>query len=121
MIQNLRKYNKKKKKKIENRVTKNFETMASILIFIQNNAENYVLKLPITDAKVYVSAVTTSTQYIVKLLMQLESGFKIMKNRRMYGQSVREMPETPDEKETWNCLRKTDLKVETETLLCAVQ
>ena len=39
----------------------------------------------------------------------------------MYRQLVREMPETTDEKETWNWLRKADLKVETEAMLCAVQ
>ena len=35
----------------------------------------------------------------------------------MYIQFVREMPETVDEKETWNWLRKADMKVETETML----
>ena len=38
----------------------------------------------------------------------------------MYGQFVREMPET-DEKETWDWLRKADFKVETEAMLCAAQ
>ena len=31
------------------------------------------------------------------------------------------MPETTDEKETWYLLRKSDLKVETEAMLCAAQ
>ena len=31
------------------------------------------------------------------------------------------MPETTEEKETWCWLRKADLKVETEAMLCAVQ
>ena len=39
----------------------------------------------------------------------------------MYGQFVREMPETADEKETWNSLRKADLKVQMEAMLCAAQ
>ena len=39
----------------------------------------------------------------------------------MYGQFVREMPETKDEKETWHWLRKADLKVETEAMLYAAQ
>ena len=39
----------------------------------------------------------------------------------MYGQFVREMPETMDKKETWNWLRKADLKVETEAMSCATQ
>ena len=46
---------------------------------------------------------------------------ELWKNKRMYGQFVREMSETTDEKETWNWLRKADLKVETETMLCAAQ
>ena len=39
----------------------------------------------------------------------------------MYGQFVRKMPETADEKETWNWLRKADLKVQMEAMLCAAQ
>ena len=45
---------------------------------------------------------------------------ELWKNKKMYGQFVREMPET-DEKETWYWLRKADLKVETEAMLCAAQ
>ena len=37
---------------------------------------------------------------------------ELWKNR-IYGQLVREMPETTDGKETWQWLRKADLKVET--------
>ena len=44
-----------------------------------------------------------------------------MKNKRVYGQFAREMPETTDEKETWCWLRKADLKLETEAMLCATQ
>ena len=46
---------------------------------------------------------------------------EMWKNKRKYGQFVREMPEITDEKETWNWLRKADLKVETEAMLCAAQ
>ena len=42
-------------------------------------------------------------------------------NKRMYGQFVREIPETTDEMETCYWLKKADLKVETEAMLCAVQ
>ena len=34
---------------------------------------------------------------------------------------LRQLPETTDKKETWNWLRKANLKVETETMLCATQ
>ena len=46
---------------------------------------------------------------------------KLWKNRRMYRQFVREMPETTDEKETWYRLTQVELKVETEAVLCAAQ
>ena len=46
---------------------------------------------------------------------------ELWKNKKMYGQFVREMPETTDEKETWNWLRKAGLKLETEAMLCAAQ
>ena len=39
----------------------------------------------------------------------------------MYGQFVREMPERTDEKETRKWIRKADLKVEIEAMLCAAQ
>ena len=46
---------------------------------------------------------------------------ELWKNKIVYGQSVKEMPETTDEKGTWYWLRKTGLKVETEAMLCATQ
>ena len=36
-------------------------------------------------------------------------------------QFVREIPETTDEKETWNWLRKAELKIEMEAMLCVAQ
>ena len=45
---------------------------------------------------------------------------ELWKNK-MYGQFVREMLKTTDEKETWYWPRKTALKVETEDMLCAAQ
>ena len=46
---------------------------------------------------------------------------ELWKNRRMYGQFVREIPETRDEKEIWYWLRKADLKIETKATLCTAQ
>ena len=46
---------------------------------------------------------------------------ELWKKERMYGQFSREMPETTDKKETWYWLRKAELKVETEAMLCASQ
>ena len=43
------------------------------------------------------------------------------KEKSMYGQFVREMPESTDVKKTWEWLRKADLKIQTESLLCAAQ
>ena len=44
---------------------------------------------------------------------------ELWKEKGIYGKFAREMPETTDEKETWNWLQKADLKVETEAALCA--
>ena len=46
---------------------------------------------------------------------------ELWKNKRMYVQFVREMPETTDEKEIWYWLRKADLKVERQAVLHAAQ
>ena len=45
----------------------------------------------------------------------------LRKNKRMYGQFVRGMPETTDEKEIWYWLRKADLKVKMEAMLYVAQ
>ena len=42
---------------------------------------------------------------------------ELWKNKRMYGQFVRKMPEVKDEKITWYRLRNA----ETEAMLCAAQ
>ena len=44
---------------------------------------------------------------------------ELWKNKRRYRQFVREIPETTDEKETWNWLRKADLKPEAKAMCCA--
>ena len=46
---------------------------------------------------------------------------ELWKNKRMYGQFVREMLQATNEKGTWCWLRKADLKVETEAMLCAAE
>ena len=46
---------------------------------------------------------------------------ELWKNKRRHGHFVRKMPETTDEKETWSWLRKADLKVGMEAMLCTVQ
>lgn len=50
---------------------------------------------------------------------------ELWKNKKIYGQFVREIPEKKDEKETWYWLRKASWnklkQVETEAMLCATQ
>ena len=41
--------------------------------------------------------------------------------KRLYGQFVREMAESVDKDRTWEWMRKSNLKVETETLILAAQ
>ena len=44
-----------------------------------------------------------------------------IEKQKLYGQFVRKIPETKDEKEIWYWLRKADLKVLTGATLCAAQ
>ena len=46
---------------------------------------------------------------------------ELWKSKRMYEKFVREMPQIAEEKETRNWLRKADLKVETEAMLCCAK
>lgn len=51
-------------------------------------ANNQVPTYIITDTKLNVSIVTLSTEDIVKLLLQLKIGFKIMSNWKKYQSKV---------------------------------
>ena len=42
------------------------------------------------------------------------------KEKRLHGKFVREMPEMTHVEELWSWLRKVDLKIQTEALICAV-
>ena len=57
-------------------------------------------------------------EYKEKTMSETE---RLWREKKMYGQFIREMPETTDETETWSWLRKSDFKVETEAMLCAAQ
>lgn len=46
---------------------------------------------------------------------------KEIEKQKMYTVYVRETPLTTDENKTWERLRKSDLKVATEALICAAQ
>ena len=41
--------------------------------------------------------------------------------KQMYSQFVRDVPITTDKEETWSWMRKSDLKITTEALICAAQ
>ena len=43
------------------------------------------------------------------------------KEKKMYGQFLREMPETVDKDKTWQWTRKTDMEVETKARIFAAQ
>ena len=53
-----------------------FLTWSVECIIVTRTADNQEPKLAITDAKLYVTAVTLSTQENAKLLHQLKTGFK---------------------------------------------
>ena len=43
------------------------------------------------------------------------------RQKQMYGQFIRDMPETTNKENTWNWMRKCDLKITTEALICSAQ
>ena len=43
------------------------------------------------------------------------------KEKRLHGQFLREIPGTTHVRETWGRLRKAELKIQTEALICAGQ
>ena len=60
------------------------------LILVSSTAANQVPKSRITDAKLYVPVVTFSTQDNIKLLKQLESGFRRTINWNKYHSKNRQ-------------------------------
>ena len=44
-----------------------------------------------------------------------------MEGKRLHGQFVREIPETTHVEEAWSWLRKANLTIQTEALICAGQ
>ena len=59
-------------------------TCCKTSIRVADAAANQALKFRITDSKIYVPVVTLSTQKSIKLLKQLESGFKRTVNWNKY-------------------------------------
>lgn len=50
-----------------------------------------------------------------------EERYETWKRKPMYGQFIREMPETTDKVKTWSWMSRSDLKVTTEALICSAQ
>ena len=59
-------------------------TWSANCIIVSTNVANQNSKFAITDTKLYVPAVTLSTQDNAKLLRKLKSGFKRVSNRNKY-------------------------------------
>ena len=60
----------------------------------------------------------TKEQYKEKQTKEREENWK---EKKMYGQYYRKASDDIDKKKMWRWLQKSDLKVETETLICAAQ
>ena len=50
-----------------------------------------------------------------------EKRLEVWMGKQFYGQFVRDMPITTDKEKTWSWMRKSDLKISTEALICAAQ
>ena len=85
--------------------------------YVRNSVEPLIEDVKAAETIEYID--TVNKKEFKQSWMREEK--ELWKNKIMYGQFVREMLETTDEKETWHKLRTADLKFETETMLCAVQ
>lgn len=76
----------------------------------------------IADVKNTDAIDTENTKDKVKFKRKLRNGnLREWKEKRMYGQFIREMPDTTNKAKAWEWLRKSHQKVETEALICAAQ
>ena len=91
--------------------------LISCKVCIRNSVEQMIEGMKAVQTMEYND--TVNKKEFTQMWMRVKKG--LWKSKRMYGQFVREMLEITDEKETWNWLRKADLKVETKVMLCAAQ
>ena len=85
--------------------------------YVRNSVESLIRGVKLVNV-MDTEDVVSKDEFKRRWMNNKEHGWK---EKIMYGQFVRDMPESTDQKKTWEWLRKADLKIQTESLLCAAQ
>ena len=86
-------------------------------LYVKNSAEKLIQGIR-TSGKIETEGTISKSEFKRQNAQELKQKWT---EKRMYGQFIREMPEKVDKDKTWNWLLRSDLKIETEALLCAAQ
>ena len=89
----------------------------SLGLYVKNSAEKLIQGIR-TSGTIETEGTISKSEFKRQNAQELKQKWT---EKRMYGQFIREMPEKVDKDKTWNWLLRSDLKVETEALLCAAQ
>ena len=85
--------------------------------YVKNSEESLIQGVRFSDV-IDTNDVRRSDEFKKLQVYQRQQGWN---EKVMYGQFIREMPESTDAKETWKWLGSAGLKIQTEALLCAAQ
>ena len=89
----------------------------SLGLYVMNSAEKLIQGIR-TSGTIETEGTISKSEFKRHNAQELKQKWT---EKRMYGQFIRETPEKVDKDKTWNWLVRSDLKVETEALLCAAQ
>ena len=89
----------------------------SLSLYVMNSAEKLIQGVR-ASGTIETKGIVSKCEFKRHKAQELKQKWT---EKRMYGQFIREMPEKVDKDKTWNWLVRSDLKVETEALLCAAQ
>ena len=89
----------------------------SLRLYVMNSAEKLIQWIR-TSGTIETEGTISRSEFRRHNAQKLKQKWT---EKRMYGQFIRERPKKVDKDKTWNWLVRSDLKVETEALLCAAQ
>ena len=89
----------------------------SLGFYVSNSEENYFRKV-VTAETINTEDTVTSGEFKNQKAQELKQNCS---EKKMEGQFFREMPDKVDKEKVWQLLSKSDLKIDTEALLCAAK
>ena len=89
----------------------------SLGLYVMNSEEKLIQGIR-TSGTIETEGTISKSEFKRQHVQELKQKWT---EKRMYGKFIREMPEKVHKDKTWNWLVRSDLKVETEALLCAAQ